>query len=335
MPDIGALAAHEDGQVALQAHADTLERPGGGGELHGGFVLTPGMEPALVWAVIPARTDSGQPGRAAASPHVSHAVPPFACSNDRNAAYGRTHGLSASHAAKPASAAISVDRSRWMRSSTESLNARVPGVVEPRPGLGLPPPGGDLDGMAVGTAHVLEAKEEGMQGEGAQGTVGRAVGSRVVHRQELDHLEAGAGCPDAERREVGVLADAAAQAAPQGREGNGDARQRMIDRAELHELTVTHQRIRRNNGSRGRGRKVKMAMNAARCRIPPSFHSRLLDSVADAVARSIRGNGCIAAVGQIALEVVGILGWLKKAICRAEVRRGPIDTLPIPHYIES
>ena len=141
------------------------------------------------------------------------------------------------------------------------------------------------DLATLGAANVLEADVQGVQGEGAQGAVGRAVGSRVVHGQELDHLEAGAGRPGAERREVGVLADAAALAAPQGRHRHGDARHRVIDRAELHELTVARRRTRRNRGSRGRGRKVKMTMNAARCRILPPFRGRLHDSVADAVAR--------------------------------------------------
>jgi hypothetical protein len=234
VPRVGALAAHEDGQVALEAHPATLERPGGGGELVRRLVLHPRVEPALVGTAVPAQADRcgwigccGSPGlpRCAAVRALEHA-------ERRVRAHPRVVREPGGETGVGGDLGGLVAVDAFEHRELERECARV---VEPRPGFCLPSPCLDLDGVSVGAAHVLEAQVQGMQGEGAQGAVGRAVGSRVVHGQELDHLHAGAGRPRPERREIGVLADPAARAASQRGHGHGDARHRVIDVAELHD----------------------------------------------------------------------------------------------------
>ena len=86
-------------------------------------------------------------------------------------------------------------------------------------GFLLEPP--DVSRVALRAREGLQPQVQGVKCEGGKGAVGGAVAPRVVHGQELDHLQPRAPAPPAEGRQVRELPYAATVPGPQG--GDFDA----------------------------------------------------------------------------------------------------------------
>ena len=167
--------------------------------------------------------------RVESSGHPDHGASLFSFFSAVNTAYGTTQGLSsrqrANASSRPMAAAFSVVQAghdgklecqaRAVGKPAVSRNVRVRRIL---PGTGgFPPRNAPRRGGPA-------AEVQGMQGEGGKRAVGGAVAARVVHGQELDHLQPRVRAPAAQGGQVRKLPDAAAVPGPQGGDREGRLR---------------------------------------------------------------------------------------------------------------
>ncbi len=192
----------------------------------------------------------------------------FACSFFRavNTEYGHDPRIGFRHCAN---ARIRGDCLRVFRectvSRTDSLKRQRPRVREP-PGrrvLAELPRFRPHSREAPGTAFEIENR--GCRAKAERALYGRAVGARVVDREELDERRSPASrhhLPSGD--EVRELSHPAASAGPQRGDGNRDAREVAIQRGEAHRL---HPRVEEvppsSRSGRSRARAVQNRQSRA------------------------------------------------------------------------